>query len=571
MLTRMAGMIVGFVLIGGALLSAVVWFGFRVYVPADKTLVLIRKTGQAMGADQMIAEAGQKGIQRICLGPGRYFFNPLVWETELHDLIEIPAGDPGTWEVHWPEDDPIAIPSVSGKLPKVGIVTSRAGKRWTGTSEVVDTGYQGIQREVLTPGTYRINPYAYKVELVDAVVVPLGCAGVVTSLLGEMPGVEVITETSIGPDGQPIQGERKQIQKMAELGQRGVLKDILPPGIYYLNPYVNKVTLVQLGYNEISQGEISAQSPARSVSHDVIENIQFPSKDGFTIGVEVTVVWGRHPEHAPEMIARLGDVAKLKEILLGQVRSICRNIGSEYESTDFIRGEKRELYQRAVTETLQRVAKEKDVEILIALIRNIEVKGGSVSAGKTGPDGAAVADLKSTIQRTFIAEEQSLTKAKQQETAKVKAELDTALAAIEVAREQVRAETRKKVAELTAEGEKEAREIGAQRDLDVARIERQIAELEAERVRILGKAEADVQQLKNKAEADGRRMMVEAFGTGHAYNLYTFAESFNPQHISLFYAGDGTFWTDLSRLQDAAAMQILESGEKPKAGSAAKP
>jgi hypothetical protein len=509
--------------------------------------VLTRKTGDPLPAGLKIAEPGQKGIQRTALGPGRYFFNPWVWDWELHDLVEIPAGDPQTWrEVYAAGDPDYQVPKIEGAWPRVGIVTSLAGKLWDQEAEVVDEGYQGIQRRVLTPGTYRLNPRAYKIELDDAVIVPLGCCGVVTSQLGEMPGVEIITEALIGPDGEPVEGERKQVQKLAEEGQRGVLKDILQPGIYYLNPKVHKVTIVQIGYNEISQLK----------TENIRDNIRFPSNDGFTIEIEVTVVWGRHPEHAPEMIARFGDVTKIKQIIFSQIRSICRNIGSEYDSTDFIRGEKREEYQRAVTETLQRIATKRDIEILIALIQNYEVHGGTAGADEE-------MDLKKTIQRGYIAKEEELTRDKQRETAMVKAELETAQVQIEVVREQVIADTRKKVAEIMAEGNKQAEEIDAQRDLEVARIERQIAQLDAEKTRVLGKANADVEKLANQAEADGKRLMIEAFGTGRAYNLYTFADRFEPESIRLIFAGEGTFWTDLSRLQDAAALELLKSSGQP--------
>jgi hypothetical protein len=548
-LTRIIGSIVGVVLVLGGVALGYVWTACRAYVPSDKCLVLIRKTGEALPAGQKIAEAGQKGIQRLALGPGRYFFNPWVWEWELRDLTEIPAGDPQTWrEVYAAGDPDYQVPKMEGQWPKLGIVTSLAGKPWDQEAEVVDAGYQGIQRRVLTPGTYRLNPRAYKVELADAIVVPLGCCGVVTSQLGAMPGVEIVTETSIGPDGEPVEGEQKRVQKLAEEGQRGVLKDILQPGIYYLNPKVHKVTIVQIGYNEISQLK----------TEDMRDPIRFPSNDGFTIEIEVTVVWGRHPEHAPEMIARFGDVTKIKQIIFSQIRSICRNIGSEYDSTDFIRGEKREEYQNAVTETLQRVAAERDIEILIALIQNYEVHGGV--ARKEGEAG----DLKQTIQRVYIAKEEELTRQKQRETAKVKAELETAKVQIEVAREQVAADTRKKVAETKVEGDKQAGEIDAQRDLEVARIERQIAQLDAEKTRVLGKAQADVERLGNQAEADGKRMLIDAFGTGRSYNLYTFADSFSPDSIRLIFAGEGTFWTDLSRLQDAAALELLKSSQAEK-------
>ncbi|MEP0846690.1 MAG: hypothetical protein HRF50_07685, partial [Phycisphaerae bacterium] len=195
------------------------------------------------------------------------------------------------------------------------------------------------------------------------------------------------------------------------------------------------------------------------------------------------------------------------------------------------------------------------VEILIALIQSIEVHSGAEVGGKTP-------DLKSTIQRGFIAREQELTKQKQRETAETKAALAAAQAQIDVAREQINAETRKKVAELMAEGEKRSEEIAAQRDLEVARIERQIAQLDAEQTRVLGTARASVEELKNAAEAAGKQMLVSAFGAGRAYNLYTFAEKFAPESVRLIFAGEGTFWTDLNRLQDVAAMELLKSAGK---------
>lgn len=535
-------LVAGALLLGAATL-AFVWSACRVYVPPDKCLVLIRKTGQPLPAGQKIAEAGQKGIQRNTLGPGRYFLNPWVWDWELHDLVVISAGDPTRWKEYYAEAAADTdLPSLEGEWPQVGILVNKVGPPAPDGREVVDEGYQGIQKRVLTPGTYRINPYVYEVRTRSAIIVPLGCCGVVTSQLGETPGVETVPEVSIGPDGQPVHGQPKVIQKLAGPGQRGVLREVLPPGIYYLNPYVYKVHPVQVGYNQISQ--IKTQ--------EVGTHITFPSKDGFTIEVEVTVVWGRHPAHIAEMLNRFGDIEKLKLLVLGQMRSICRNLGSEYESTDFIRGEKRELYQQAVTETLRRVCRERDIEILIALIHNIAVHG-SAQADKEG------LDLKTTIQRGCIAREQELTKQIQRETAVVRASLETAVVAVEIAREQVSADTRKKVAEVRATGERQAQEILAQRDLEVATIEKQIAELDAETTRLLGRARAEVEQLRNQAEADGKRLMIAAFGSGTAYNLYKFAENFAPESIRLIFAGPGTFWTDLTRLQDAAGLRVLQS------------
>jgi len=574
--SRIIAMACGLVLITSAVGLIVVWTSFRVYVPPNKCLVMIRKTGDPLRPGQKIAEAGQKGILRETRGPGRYFLNPLVWDWELHDLVQISAGDPSTWKEYYTGGTlDTSAPTMMGDWPQVGILVNKVGPPSPGASEVVDDGYQGIQKRVLTPGSYRINPYVYDVKPAPATIVPLGCCGVVTSQLGDMPGVQTVEDISVGPDGQPVKGRPKVIQKLAEEGQRGVLGNVLPPGIYYLNPYVYKVQIVQVGYNQISQYALRTRggkggavqqvnvSPeqvaqmAQQMSAEIDTHITFPSKDGFNIDVEVTVVWGRHPQHVAEMLNRFGDIEKIKQIILSQMRSICRNLGSEYESTDFIRGEKREQYQRAVTETLQRVCRERDFDILIALIHNIEVRGS--------PEAEAEGmDLKKTIQRGYIAREQDLTKQAQRETARVRAELETAKVAVDIAREQISADTRKKVAEIKATGQKQAQEVMASRDYEVALVERQIAELEAESTRLLGRAKAQVEQLLNQADADGKRMLVSAFGSGAAYNLYTFAQSFSPESVRLIFAGEGTFWTDLSRLQDAAAMKLLESGAAEK-------
>jgi regulator of protease activity HflC (stomatin/prohibitin superfamily) len=512
-------------------------------VHSDECLVLIRKTGSPLPPGVKIAGAGQKGIQRETLGPGRYFLNPLTWETEHYKLVDVPAGDPASWEEH--EDLASADYQevrIKGAWPKVGVLVNRVGKPAPPErGEVVGPDEQGIQLEVLTPGTYRINPYEYEVKLEDATVIPTGYVGIVTSQLGHVPPEASQPAATQASDMHAIEG------RLASAGERGVLRDVLQPGIYYLNPYAYKVKAVWVGYNLMSQ--------VKTTKSD--EVISFPSKDGFTIQVDVTVVWGLQPPHAPAMISGVGEVERIRQIILSQIRSICRNVGSDFVSTDFIQGEKRELYQKQVTETLRRVCEERDLEILIALIQNIEVHGGSDTK-------ISDSDLKRTIQRGFIARETDLTKQKQRETAKVLAELEAAKAEIPVSREKVTADTRKKVAEVKAEADKQAEEINAQRDLEVAQIERQIAELEAQTTLLLGKAQTQVEELKNRADADGKRMMIEAFGTGRAYNLYTFAESFDPQSIQLYYAGEGTFWTDLNRLQDAAALELLKKSAPEK-------
>src|ERR1043166_9383582 len=176
-MNRLIRLFAGIALVLIGLITAVVWFGFRIYVPPGKCAVLIRKMGSALPPGKLGAtEPGQKGIESEVLGPGRHFRDPYRYDWEFKDLTVVPAGNPSTWE--W-------IHTVSsrareritggnfhpqGEFPMIGCVTRRVGKAPPPGQLLVkrDSPYAGILEEVLTPGTYKLNPYVYEVELQPA-------------------------------------------------------------------------------------------------------------------------------------------------------------------------------------------------------------------------------------------------------------------------------------------------------------------------------------------------------------------------------------------------------------------
>lgn len=568
MIKRMLVPLAGLLLTTVALLGALAWFSFRLYVPEDMCAVLIRKSGTPLPAGQLVAtEPGQRGIQEEVLGPGRYFYNPITWDYELKPQTVIPSGDPSTWEwIHTLDSKAherlrAGAFSLKGHFPQIGVVTRRVGKPPAPGQVIVkrDSGTQGILEEVLTPGTYKINPYVYDVQVSPAVVIPAGFVGVVTNLFGtsaaptghEGSEADFTSLTDQPPANHALPSAGAQVtdqatRPLAEPGQRGTLRDVLQPGVYFINPKLQKVALVEIGFNEYSQTKLSAKEDYR---------ISFPSDTGFLINVEVTVIWGIHPKHAAQIINEFGNVDGVLEKVIGpQLRSIGRNIGSTYAARDFIQGEKREIFQKALTLELQRICRGKKIEVLIALVRDIEVH--APGAGSSG--GEITEDLKRTIQQSKIAIESQITKDKQRQAAAVRARLEEERKKVEIARETIKAETRVMVAKTLADADKQAAEVDAQAQLEVATIQQQVAQLEAQRTEILGRSKADVEKMKNESEAKGYEMLVGAFGSGYAYNLYTFAENFKPESIQLFFAGEGTFWTDLSRLQDVGAAKLLE-------------
>jgi hypothetical protein len=554
-------------------LTTVAWFSFRIYVPTNKCAVLIKKTGAMLPEGESVAtNDSQRGIQQEVLGPGRHFRDPFRWEWKLVDQQVIPAGDPTKWKfntrilAHQPDAIRNVMAAMAEDLPKIGVVTRRVGKRPPPGQLVVkrSSGYQGILEEVLTPGTYKLNPNVYEVTLYPATVVPTGYVGVVTNLMNSRESsaafeqataaaspdaASPVAATGIAPEEEAIRPELDMhVRPLASPGQRGTLRDVLQPGIYFINPKVKKVTLVEIGFHEYSQlhtkGELSQQ-------------ISFPSDTGFLITVGVTVVWGVDPSHAAEIINEFGNVdGVLDKVIAPQLRSICRNIGSTYAARDFIQGEKRELFQQDLTRELQRICRAKNIEVLLALVREIEVHAPSTAGNE---DTSIMEDLKRTIQQSYIATESRITKDKQREAATVKAQLEESKKKVDIARENIKAETRVLTAGIAATGAKTAAEVDAQAALEVATIQQQVAELEAKRIAILGQAKADVEKMKNDAEAEGYKLLVEAFGSPQAYNLYTFAENFAPDSIKIFYAGEGTFWTDLSRFEELGAAKVLQA------------
>jgi regulator of protease activity HflC (stomatin/prohibitin superfamily) len=463
------------------------WMISRIYVEPGEVLVITSKFGAENPSPDRdrVVPVGTKGVWKEVLGEGRHFFNPVEYRADvLRTAVEIA-----------PE--------------QVGLVESMSGQSLEAGEFLAREGQKGLLRAPLTPGRWRLNPVANKVTLQKATVIRPGFVGCVTHLAGEP-----------SPEGQ-----------LAEPGQRGIQKYVIQPGFYYLNPREFKVDEIWVGYREIT-----------------LENVAFPSKDGFTIQLDVSVVWGLLPKDVPIIMNRFGNVdAVVQKIIRPQLESICRIEGSKYGAKDFIEGTSREQFQRTFTDMLVQEARIRNIDIAIGLVRDIHVP----------------IELRDPLQKAKIAAEEQLTKEEQRKTQIVQNELEELKAEVEKGVREVAAETEKLVAGVRAEGDRKIASISAEREVAVAEIARKVAEIEAERQRILGKADADVIEMAQKAEADRFQKNVQALGDPEAYANYIFATRLSEDlRIYLRYAGPGTFWTDLPpgarALEDAAARKILE-------------
>ena len=547
--------------IGIILFAYFIWmWGFcRFYVEADHMAIVTAKDGRELAPGQILADRGQKGIWREPLAEGRHFLNPITHDVKIVTVVSIPAG-------------------------KVGIVTSKDGKDLPTGEFLAEADQKGIWKNVLGPGKYRLNPEGYNVTQADAINIPIGYVGVVTSLSGTK-----------APDG-----------KFAGLGQKGIRQDILQPGLYYVNPNAYKIDVLEIGLNQVSltgreggqvltknkvevqnaameqlasnvlakqqerrkdylgrKGELaedkaSAQPGRKALKTQASQTgtfglhqfVEFPSRDGFEIQLDMSVEFELEPDKIAEVLMKYGDLpAVVDKIIMPQIQSVSRLKGSSYRAQDFILGEGREKFQNDLKDALSLVLQKKDIKVHNSLIRHVDV-----------PD-----QILQPIQQSSLAVEQNLTNIALQNTARKQAELNTEETLIEQRRQQVMQETEKLVAEIKAQQEKNVAEIYAGTNLLVAKTAQETAAVRAAVTRISGQADAQVISMVEGEKSNGFKLQVGAIGSPAAYNLLMFSKQLNPKlEMQIIHAGEGTLWTDLKKqgFGELGGAKILSGEQK---------
>lgn len=542
---------------------AFIWTSCRVYVPAGFMAIVTAKTGKALPPGRILAEPGEKGVQRIPLAEGRHFLNPINNEWRIVPVTTIPVGS-------------------------IGIVTSKTGKELAaGEILAPDEDSKGVWRRVLGPGTYRLNPFGYDIKVISAISIPIGYAGVVTSLTG----VPAAKGEFAGP------------------GEKGVLEKILQPGLYYVNPRAYQVDIVEIGMNQVSivgksgtvvltkaqttsanglaelqqntlanqsfnranymemnsdlgllsdseakrvvgratqaksaavasadgknaaEGQVPAQTTSDSVAFGMNQFVQFPSSDGFAIMLDMTVEFELMPENISRIFMLYGDLpAVVSKIILPQILSVSRMKGSGYKAREFIDGEGRQKFQKDMMDELVKILGEKSILVRNAIVSHVEVPG----------------DILTPIQETSIAKERDLTNKTQQNTAKKQALLNTEMAMVDQLRRETEQETEKITATIAATMKKDVAAIAANAQLKVAEINLEAAKIRAEITKVKGEAEARAKFLVENEEAVGVKRKADVFKSPATLADLQFVEFLNPElSIRVLHAGEGTLWTDL--------------------------
>ncbi len=264
-------------------------------------------------------------------------------------------------------------------------------------------GQRGPQKDILLPGTYYINPLMFKVILDKAEEVKPGEVAVIVSNVGKDPGEEIrramaekIRQRLEREEEEQVTIAAEKLDKVdgddltidqikAELtsdpadkrldsgaheayvvpeGYRGIQETVVGPGRYYINNLA-KTPII------IPTTNMTVEWTAEEVGNS-FDPFSVISKDGFTMQLEVRVVFRVKPEDAPFMVAKIGSTEKLvQNVMHPLIDSIFRNQASESSAMAYLQN-RHEEQERAEARVRMHLLKY-HVDVVNVLICHIKL------------------------------------------------------------------------------------------------------------------------------------------------------------------------------------------------------
>lgn len=451
-------------------------------------------------------------------------------------------------------------------------------------------GQMGILEKMRGPGRHFYCPIWWERKLVDDVVIKPGEIGEVTCKLGKnQEGANFLVDGDIGhteykgvlrkvlhpgryrvnPYGYTVEVKKRidftsgQSQKVAgwveiptgyvgvvtQLSdnqatgvKKGVQDKVLPPGNYPVNGREQQIDIVEIGYRHST---ISVEVKHDELGETVVDENGEPQISDPRSGIAFPSADG-FPIHI--------DFTGIWGLMPDQAAHAVRTFGN----VDQV--EKKVVLPQIESICRNNGSEYKAVQLLVGSDREVYQKTCLDQFHSVLDDKEITLlyglvrhvyipkQVREPIQRAFIADELKLTREEEQSTAKEEARLREAENKVELATDTVDADTEKQVEEAKAGGQREAAKIEAETEKLVAAIDKETEELKAQAVTILGEATNEGKKMVEEAKSDRFRLAVDAFGSPQAYNNWYFATNL-PDNVELnfLYAGEGTLWTDMNK------------------------
>ena len=414
---------------------------------------------------------GERGPQMKVIPPGNYRINPVLFDVQLANAVDIPENKVGI--VTTSEGKPLPTGEIAGEEIKDHNMFQNPDRF------VLNGGYKGLQEQVLLAGRYFLNPRFATVEIVDMITVPIANVGVVIAYVGK--------------EGHDVTGDSFRHGNLVSRGEKGVWVDPLDPGKYPINPYTHKVVCVPTA--NVVLNWATGKTEAHKLDAN-LSTITVRSADGFKFNLDVAQIIHIPRNDAPKVIARFGDMSALvTQVLEPTIGNYFRNAAQGSDIIDFLKN--RSVRQNEACKAISTALTEYNVGAVDTLIGDI-----------VPPD-----ELMRTLTDRKIAEQEKVTYQTQREAQGVKQELEQATALAATQARVVDAERKVTIAEFearaqvkTAEGNAQSKKLNAEADATVIKT---VGEAEGAKILSVGGAEADVIRQKVSSMEAGNFAVVQ--------------------------------------------------------------
>lgn len=499
-------------------------------IPTGKIGLLLAKdgieleTGRILGrkvdcdsfqdAEAFLKNGGRKGRQTAIIAPGSYRINTLLFEIELTDMTQIPDNAVGI--ITTMEGSPLEEGQIAGKI------INDHNKFQDVDTFLNNGGYKGLQEQVILAGSYFLNPWFTKVEMVKMTEIPIGHVGVIISYVGE--------------EGKDLSGVDFKHGNIVEKGHKGVWAEPIGPGKYPINPYIMKVELVP------TTNLVLNWAYERSESHQLDKNlstITVRSKDGFPFNLDVSQIIHIPTYEAPKVIARFGNMINLvSQVLEPTIGNYFRNSAQDSDVIAFL-GTRKERQQSA-KDHISSVLEQYNVNAVDTLIGAI-----------VPPES-----LMKTLTDRKLAEEQKITYETEMLAQETRQALEKETAVADMQKEIVKADQGVLIAERIADASVkkatgDANSVRLQANAEGDRL-KLLATGEAEKTRLLAKAEAEKIELLAKAGAE----QISLTGNAEAEKILAIGKSNAESYKLSVEAMGGNNFTQLKIMENIASQNV---------------
>ncbi|MES2849640.1 MAG: SPFH domain-containing protein [Bacteroidota bacterium] len=465
-------------------------------------------------AEAFLKNGGRKGRQTAIITPGSYRINTFLFSVEFTEMTSVPDNAVGV--VTTMEGSSLLEGQIAG-----GIVGGH-NKFQDVDLFINNNGYKGLQEQVILAGTYFLNPWFAKIEMVKMTEIPIGNVGVVISY--------------VGAEGVDLSGAEFKHGNIVAKGHKGVWAEPLGPGKYPINPFIMKVELVP------TTNLVLNWANARSESHQLdkhLSTITVRSKDGFPFNLDVSQIIHIPTTEAPKVIARFGNMNNLvSQVLEPTIGNYFRNSAQDSDVIAFL-GTRKERQQSAKAH-------------IGHVLDQYNVFGVDTLIGDIVPPES----LMKTLTDRKIAEEQKVTYETEKKAQETRQSLEKETAIADIQKEIVKADQGVLIAERIADASVkkatgEANSVRLQSTAEADRL-KLLASGDAERIRVLAKANAEQIELLAKADAE----KISLTGNAEAEKILAIGKSNAESYKLSVEAMGGDNFTQLKVMESIGAQQI---------------